>query len=93
MQIYLFVKNNCPLCVPAKMIYAELDRTLPSDALPVLFNVDEDPGGLALFQFYEFCSTPTIAIVNKNTDEIYRFWSGAEMPTTKEVVREVAKIL
>jgi len=91
-RVYLFVKNNCPLCAPAKMLYTDLDIKLPSEVLPVLFNVDEDPGALAEFQYHGFMSTPTIAIVNEDTDEVYRSWMGEKTPTANEIINAVEDI-
>jgi len=76
----------------AKALYEELDKKLPSDVLPVLYNVDEDPGGLALFRLYEFQSTPTIAIVDEDTDEIYRAWSGGEIPTAEKIIEALKAV-
>jgi len=86
MRIYLFVKNDCPLCAPAKGLYEELDRTLPGDTLPALLNVDEDPGALAEFQFHGFLSVPTIAIVDEDTDTVVHSWSGGNLPAADEII-------
>jgi len=91
MRVYLFVKNDCPLCALAKGLYEELEGALPPGVLPAQFNVDEDPGGLAEFQYHGFWSVPTIVIVDENTDEIYRSWSGGEMPTADEILKSVKR--
>lgn len=88
MHVYLFVKNDCPLCAPAKGLYEELGRALPAGMLPVLYNVDEDPGGLALFQFLELKSTPTVALVDSKTDDLIRFWAG-EIPTVHAILEAI----
>ena len=83
MEIKIFWQKNCPHCPEAKNTGKQLEK----EAEVQYFDVDT-VDGLAEASYYDIASTPSIAVLDNNDNEI-KIWRG-KTPRLEEIREEAA---
>ncbi len=83
MEVFVFVQDNCPTCQRLKdqlNIFEKENMSKVSYFSP--FNAKEH------FQKYNVLSTPVTILVNKDQEEIDRFYGAKNSELIKEFIKE-----
>ena len=81
MKIKIFWQKNCPHCPEAKNIGKQLEKEITVQYFDI-----EKIDGLAEASYYDIASTPSIAILDNNDNEI-KIWRG-KTPRLEEIRKE-----
>ena len=81
MKIKIFWQKNCPHCPEAKNIGKQLEKEITVQ----YFDIDT-VDGLAEASYYDIASTPSIAALDNNDNEI-KTWRG-KTPRLEEIRKE-----
>jgi len=81
MKIKIFWQKNCPHCPEAKNMGKQLEK----ETTVQYFDI-ETIDGLAEASYYDIASTPSIAILDDNDNEI-KIWRG-KTPRLEEIRKE-----
>jgi glutaredoxin len=83
MKIKIFWQKNCPHCPEAKNMGIQLEKEVEVQ----YFDIDT-VDGLAEASYYDIASTPSIAVLDNNDNEI-KIWRG-KTPHLEEIREEAA---
>ncbi len=81
MKMKIFWQKNCPHCPEAKNIGKQLEKETTIQYFEI-----ETIDGLAEASYYDIASTPSIAILDNNDNEI-KIWRG-KTPRLEEIRKE-----
>ena len=81
MKIKIFWQKNCPHCPEAKNMGKQLEKETTIQYFDI-----ETIDGLAEASYYDIASTPSIAILDNNDNEI-KIWRG-KTPRLEEIRKE-----